>query len=295
MGFRTIVIEKPCKLSYRGGYMEVRLEDDVQKYHLSEISSIILESTQVYFSAYLASELAKSKILTIFCDKKHLPVGQYLPLYGAHNCSKRIQEQIAWGEVIKKQVWQAVVKYKIDQQANLLSDRNLENSNVLFGFAKSVKSGDTTNREAQAARVYFSSLFGENFTREIDSPLNAALNYGYSILLAMVSRELSARGYLTQIGICHRNEYNQFNLACDLMEPFRPLVDRVVLDNFEGDFTRDLRLTLLSISTMVIEYKDGVYKVSSVVSLFVQDCLNALNKKIMVDEISSFKVVEDEL
>ena len=275
--------------------MEVRLEDDVQKYHLSEISSIILESTQVYFSAYLASELAKSKILTIFCDKKHLPVGQYLPLYGAHNCSKRIQEQIAWGEVIKKQVWQAVVKYKIDQQANLLSDRNLENSNVLFGFAKSVKSGDTTNREAQAARVYFSSLFGENFTREIDSPLNAALNYGYSILLAMVSRELSARGYLTQIGICHRNEYNQFNLACDLMEPFRPLVDRVVLDNFEGDFTRDLRLTLLSISTMVVEYKDGDYKVSSVVSLFVQDCLNALNKKIMVDEISSFKVVEDEL
>ena len=275
--------------------MEVRLEDDVQKYHLSEISSIILESTQVYFSAYLASELAKSKILTIFCDKKHLPVGQYLPLYGAHNCSKRIQEQIAWGEVIKKQVWQAVVKYKIDQQANLLSDRNLENSNVLFGFAKSVKSGDTTNREAQAARVYFSSLFGENFTREIDSPLNAALNYGYSILLAMVSRELSVRGYLTQIGICHRNEYNQFNLACDLMEPFRPLADRVVLDNFEGDFTRDLRLTLLSISTMVVEYKDGDYKVSSVVSLFVQDCLNALNKKIMVDEISSFKVVEDEL
>ena len=275
--------------------MEVRLEDDVQKYHLSEISSIILETTQVYFSAYLASELAKSKILTIFCDEKHLPVGHYLPLYGAHNCSKRMQEQIAWGEVIKKQVWQAVVKYKIEQQANLLSDRNLENSNVLFGFAKSVKSGDATNREAQAARVHFSSLFGENFTRETDSPLNAALNYGYSILLAMVARELSARGYLTQIGICHRNEYNQFNLACDLMEPFRPLVDRVVFDNFEGDFTRDLRLTLLSISTMVVEYKDGDYKVSSVVSLFVQDCLNALNKKIMVDEISQYKVAEDEL
>ena len=206
-----------------------------------------------------------------------------------------MQEQIAWGEVIKKQVWQAVVKYKIEQQANLLSDRNLENSNVLFGFAKSVKSGDTTNREAQAARVYFASLFGEDFTREIESPLNGALNYGYSILLAMVARELSARGYLTQIGICHRNEYNQFNLACDLMEPFRPLVDRVVLDNFKGDFTRDLRLTLLSISTMVIEYKDGDYKVSSVVSLFVQDCLNALNKKIMVDEISQYKVAEDEL
>lgn len=274
--------------------MEVRLEDDVQKYHLSEISSIILESNQVYFSAYLASELARSKIMTVFCNEKHLPVGQYLPLYGAHNCSKRIQEQIAWGEVCKKQVWQSVVRHKIEQQANLLKDRSLGNSNVLFGFAKSVKSGDTTNREAQAARVYFASLFGEDFTREIDSPLNVALNYGYSIFLAMVAREIVARGYLTQIGICHRNEYNQFNLACDLMEPFRPLVDRVVIDNFEGDFTRELRLTLLSVPTMVVEYKDGSYKVSSVVSLYVQDCLNALNKKIMADEISQFKVDEDE-
>ncbi len=275
--------------------MEVRLEDGVQKYLLSEISSIIVESNQVYFSAYLASELAKSKIMTVFCDERHLPVGQYLPIYGAHNCSKRIQEQIAWGEVSKKQVWQSVVRHKIEQQANLLADRDLKNSNTLYGFAKSVKSGDSTNREAQAARIYFASLFGLDFSREDNNPLNAALNYGYSILLAMVSREIAARGYMTQVGICHRNEYNQFNLACDLMEPFRPIIDRTVFDNYVGDFTRELRLTLLSTPTMIVLYKDGQYKVSSVVSLYVQDCFNALNKKIMVGNISQFRIVEDEL
>lgn len=274
--------------------MEVRLEDDVQKYHLSEISSIILDTTHVYFSAYLASELAKSKIMTVFCDEKHLPVGQYLPLYGAHNCSKRIQEQLLWGEVSKKQVWQAVIKHKIEQQACLLEDKGLDNGKLLLEFSKSVKSGDSTNREAQAARIYFASLFGHDFRRDIDCPLNASLNFGYSILLSMVAREIAVRGYLTQVGICHRNEYNQFNLACDLMEPFRPFVDRVIFDNFFEDFSRSIRMILLSIPTMTVEYKDGSYKFSSVVSLYVQDCLNALNKKSTSDDIANYKVVEDE-
>ena len=137
-------------------------------------------------------------------------------------------------------------------------------------------------------------LYTSNFSRDIDGPLNASLNYGYSIVLSMVAREVAVRGYLTQVGICHRNEYNQFNLACDLMEPFRPIVDRVVYDNFSGDFSRDLKLTLLSFPTMVMKYKDGNYTVSSIVSLYIQDCFNALNKKALSDEISQFRIVEDE-
>ena len=269
----------------------VRKEDDTAKIHLSEISSIVLQTNQVYLSAYLLSELAKCKISLVISDEKCNPVGQYLPLYGAHNTSKRIAEQVAWGEPIKKRVWQHVVKDKIYQQARFLEERDYNEAKLLHSLVAEVRSGDTTNREAQAARVYFQALFGNEFTRNDDIPLNAALNYGYAVLLSMVNREIVARGYLTQCGICHRSEYNQFNLACDLMEPFRPAVDKLVVDYLAVDFDADMRRVLGDLANKGMAYKGGSYRLCSVVSLYVQDCLNALNKKIPVEDIERFEVL----
>ena len=291
MAFRTVFIENPCRLHYQGGFLVVRKEDETRKIHLSEISSVILQTEQVYVSAYLLAELAKRKISFVVSDEKANPVGQCLPIYGAHNVSKRIQEQLVWGEPIKKRVWQHVVKDKIRHQADLLADREYPESKVLISFLPEVRSGDVTNREAQAARIYFAVLFGKDFSRDKDCPLNAALNYGYAILLSMVNREIVSRGYLTQCGICHRNEYNQFNLACDLMEPFRPIVDRVVIDNFGYEFDSDVKRALADLANCQINYQDGMYRVSSVVSLYIQDCLNALCKKIAVDDIKGFGVL----
>lgn len=292
MSFRTIFIESQCRLSYKSGYLVVRKEDETVKVHLSEISSIILQTMQVYISAYLLSELAKNKISLVTCDEKCNPIGEYLPLYGAHNVSGRISDQLLWGEPIKKRVWQRIVKDKIEQQAKFLQTRDyIESSGMLSNLLSEVRSGDTTNREAQAARIYFSTLFGTNFSRDIDCPVNAALNYGYAILLSMVNREIVSRGYLTQCGICHRNEYNQFNLACDLMEPFRPVIDQLVGDNLAGEFDRDMRRVLGDMANLSLGYRDGVYHLGSVVSLYVQDCLNALNKKIAVDEIAKFEML----
>lgn len=290
MGFRTIFIESPCRLSYKSGYMVVRKEDDVAKIHLSEISSIMLQTMRVYISAYLMAELAKSKISLVYSDERHNPVGQALPLYGAHNVSKRIQEQLAWGEPIKKRVWQRVVREKIRQQAAVLSDRDLPEARVLKAAIDEVRSGDTTNREAYAARVYFQALFGQGFSRDINCPVNDALNYGYAVLLSSVNREIVSRGYLTQCGICHHSEYNEFNLACDLMEPFRPIVDRMVDEWIGAEFDAGLRRILGDLMNTTVLYKDGEYRLSSVVSLFVQDCINALNKKIGVDEVQGFDV-----
>ena len=167
----------------------VRKTDDTKKIHLSEISSIILQNTQVYLSAYLLAELAKCKISLVVADEKCNPIGQYLPLYGAHNASKRVAEQLAWGEPIKKRVWQQVVKEKIRQQARLLEEKDLpEAAKSLYACRDEVKSGDTTNREAHAARVYFAALFGRDFSRDDNVPVNAALNYGYAVLLSMVNR-----------------------------------------------------------------------------------------------------------
>lgn len=267
----------------------MRKEDDTSRIHLSEISSIILQTTQVYLSAYLLSELAKCKISLVVSDERYNPIGQYLPIYGAHNTSKRIAEQLVWGEPIKKRVWQRIVKDKIRQQARFLEDEEyFKEAKSLYSSLGEVRSGDTTNREACAARLYFATLFGRDFTRETDCELNAALNYGYAILLSMVNREIVSRGYLTQCGICHRSEYNQFNLACDFMEPFRPCVDRAVMNSFADSFDSNIRRVLGDIANKNIAYRGGTYRFGSVVSLYVQDCLNALNKKIAVEEIESF-------
>lgn len=290
MGFRTIFIESPCRLSYESGYLLVRKEDSTTKIHLSEISSILLQTRQVYISAYLMSELAKNKISLVVSDERKDPIGQYLPLYGAHNTSKRIIEQLAWGEPIKKRVWQHVVREKIRQQATLLKERDLPSAQTLKRSIDEVRSGDVTNREAAAARIYFQELFGDGFTRSVDCTINSALNYGYAILLSAVNREIVSRGYLTQCGICHRNEFNQFNLACDLMEPFRPVVDRMVDEWVGAEFDSDARHILADLLNNTVLYKDGTYKLSSVISLYVQDCLNALNKKLAVSDIAGFDI-----
>lgn len=291
MSFRTIFIESPCRLYYQSGYMIVRKEDETAKIHLSEISSIILQTMQVNISAYLLAELAKQRISLVASDEKCNPIGQYLPLYGSHNVSKRIGEQLAWGEPIKKRVWQRIVRDKIYQQARFLEEREYSEAKMLYQIIPEVRSGDTTNREAQAARIYFQTLFGKDFRRNQDSAVNAALNYGYAILLSMTNREIVSRGYLTQQGICHRSEYNAFNLACDFMEPFRPAVDQLVVDYLPSIFDSNTKRVLGDLANKGALYRDGSYRLSSVLSLYVQDCFNALNKKITVDEIVPFEVV----
>lgn len=177
------------------------------------------------------------------------------------------------------------------QSRVLLTRAREDQGEILNKIVPEVRSGDPTNREGHAARLYFAALFGPSFSRDSDTPLNAALNYGYAILLSAVNREIVARGFLTQTGICHRNEYNQFNLSCDLMEPFRPIVDRIVFDEFDGDFTKDTKLMLVDMLNQSISYRGGSYRVASVISLYVADCLKALGKKLSVDEIEPFDVV----
>lgn len=292
MAFRNVIIESPCRCSYEGGYLIVRKEDDTVKIHLSEISSVVLQTNQVYVSAYLLSELAKAKISFVVSDEKRNPIGQYLPLYGAHNASKRISEQLGWSEPAKKRVWKRVVRDKIAHQAQVLNARAREEMGLrLSKLIPEVRSGDTTNREAHAARLYFQAMFGGDFSRDDDTSTNAALDYGYAILLSAVNREIVARGYLTQMGICHKSEYNQFNLGCDLMEPFRPVVDRLVFDNVEDDFTKDTRRLLVDMLNQSLPYRGGMYRVGSIISLYVQDCLSALNRKLSIDGIEAFDVI----
>lgn len=287
------MIENGGKASYKGGYMVVTQDESgTNRFHLSEIEPVVLQTRQFYLSAYLLSELAKAKIPLIVSDDKRNPVAELLPLYGSHNTSKRVVCQMDRSEPAKKRVWQHVVQDKITNQASVLRSRAEEGwDKRLLEIVPEVRSGDTTNREGYAARVYFRALFGDEFSRELDIPINAALNFGYAIILSEVNRQIVSRGYLTQLGICHRSEYNHFNLGCDFMEPFRPFIDKLVYDNVEDEFGKMEKRLLVDSLNATVPYRDGSYRLSSVIRFYIEDCLKALNKKIPVSEIQPVEIV----
>ncbi len=220
------MISNVAKLDYQIGYLVVRGQETT-RIHLNEIKTLIIESTAVSMTAYLLSELTKNKVKVIFCDEKRNPSSELLPCYGSHDTSMKLRNQIKWDEIRKKEVWTQIVKEKILQQAALLQSLSKEEYRMLVSYAEEMEFGDETNREGHAAKVYFNAMFGKQFTRTEECPLNAALNYGYSILLSMFNREIVSNGYLTQLGLFHENMFNPFNLASDLMEPFRPIVDEL--------------------------------------------------------------------
>lgn len=237
------MISNVAKLDYQIGYLVVRGQETT-RIHLNEIKTLIIESTAVSMTAYLLSELTKSKVKVIFCDEKRNPSSELLPCYGSHDTSLKLRNQIKWDEIRKKEVWTQIVKEKILQQAALLQSLSKEEYRMLVSYAEEMEFGDETNREGHAAKVYFNAMFGKQFTRTEECPLNAALNYGYSILLSMFNREIVSNGYLTQLGLFHENMFNPFNLASDLMEPFRPIVDELVWkmkpECFETEEKRDI-------------------------------------------------------
>ena len=235
MGFRTIVIKNRAKLEARLNSLIIRGEQE-KKVYIDEINTLIIQSTAVSLTASLLCELMKKNIKVIFCDEKNNPQSELLPYYGAHNTSKRYKEQFSWDAEAKGRVWREIVKKKIEAQAEHLYDCGFfDQAELLRSYILEVKDHDASNREGHAAKVYFNCLLGPDNSRKGGGFLNGCLNYGYAVLLSAFNREIVASGYLTQIGIWHDNEFNQFNLACDLMEPFRVVADRTAMSLEEGD------------------------------------------------------------
>jgi CRISP-associated protein Cas1 len=228
MSWRTVIIREPAKLDLSLGQMVVR-QEKTTRINLDEMAMLILENTAVSITACLLSELTERKIKVILCDSKRNPQAEIIPYYGSHDSSAKIKMQIGWSDIAKEQVWTEIVREKIRNQMLHLSALKNTQAELLRQYLDELLPGDSSNREGHSAKVYFNALFGMDFTRNRDIPINAALNYGYSLLLSSFSREISAAGYLTQLGIFHDNMFNHFNLASDLMEPFRPIVDREVV------------------------------------------------------------------
>jgi len=276
MGWRTVVIEKPCKLSYCNGHMLVRGEKDVSVY-VQEMDSLIVATTQCVASMVLLCELLKNKVNVFFCDEKHNPHSQIVPLYGCHNSSGKIAEQLLWDEETKAETFKLIVKRKILNQSAMLKKAGMERESLMLTeYADDVRSGDSTNREGFAAKVYFNALFGMEFSRSQTCAVNAALDYGYAILLSCFNREVVSAGYLTQSGIKHCNEFNNFNLSCDLIEPFRVIIDDYVYFNHpDNTLTGEYKRALIGLMQKRIMLEKEYY-LSDAIGIYVRRMTQAI-------------------
>lgn len=277
MSWRIVVISKRAKLDYQLGYMVVRNEE-VTKIYLGEISTVLIESTAVSITTSLLAELTKKKIKVIFCDEKRNPSSELIGYYGSHDTSNKVRKQIQWNCSIKDAVWTEIVTEKIRKQKELLEYLGKEESGVLQSYLNEICWKDETNREGHAAKVYFNALFGLSFTRTEDSLVNAALNYGYSIILSAFTREIVAGGYITQLGLFHDNMFNQFNFASDLMEPFRILVDREVVNMSMMEFAQDEKMRLVDILNQEVVIDGKKQYVNNAIKIYCKSVFDALNE-----------------
>ena len=261
---RTLCFSNPAYLSLRNAQLVIRIEkqDDSPERQTSvpieDIGIVVLDHQQITITHGAMAALLDNNAAVVTCDKRHLPVGLMLPLEGHTVQSERFRDQINASLPLRKQLWQQTVQQKILNQAALLRElHNAETGNMLH-WAADVRSGDSTNLEGRAAAYYWKMMFPDldDFTRERygDEP-NAFLNYGYAILRATVARALVSSGLLPTLGIHHHNRYNAYCLADDIMEPYRPFVDRLVVQTMQlypdiSEVTTDIKRNLLTIPTL---------------------------------------------
>ncbi len=277
MGWRTIVITQRCKLDYSMNYMVIRGEETTRVY-IDEISVLLLENNAVSMTGCLLSELMERKIKVVFCDNKKNPQGELVPYYGCHNSLLKIRRQIRWDNDFKDLVWAAVVYEKIKAQAEFLTEIDrMDESRMLKGYLGEIESGDASNREGHAAKVYFNALFGNEFKRRgDDDAINGALNYGYTVIMSLFSREIVANGYITQLGIHHDNQFNSFNLSSDLMEPLRVVVDRKVYNAGYEVFDKDEKHDLLEMLTEKYYVGECEQTLLNAVKIYVKSFFDAM-------------------
>ena len=255
---RTIFFSNPAYLSLRNCQLVIKLTDAVTKQEtektvpIEDIGVVVMEDRQITITNAAIDALLQNGCALITCDEKHMPAGLMLPLEGHTLQSERFQAQIEASLPLKKQLWQQTVQAKIHNQASVLSRLRAAEVGCMKAWENDVRSGDADNLEGRAAAYYWKHLF-DGFTRdrEGDAP-NNLLNYGYSIVRAVVARSLVASGLLPTLGVHHHNRYNAYCLADDVMEPYRPYVDELVVKIMESgedcsELNTNLKRQLLSL------------------------------------------------
>lgn len=255
MGWRNVIITQHSKLSYSSNMMVVHTKDGVSQIPVSDINMLVVLTTQAVITSALIAELAKKQTKVIFVDEKQEPICETENYYSTNCHPEKLIKQFNWDEDRKQILWTKIVAAKIQNQMNVLRIYGLPTDEIEKDFLE-LELNDASNREATTARKYFTELFGKDFKRrEGSNALNAALNYGYSILLSAVNRKITMDGNRTYMGVHHSSEHNPFNLGSDLMEPFRPFVDYWLYDHKNiKEFTPDIKYGLVELLSLRIIY-----------------------------------------
>ena len=305
MSWRSIFITKPCKIHIENNNLIISNEDGDNLVALDSIASIVIETTRATITTYAISKLAEAGVAVLYVDKKYNLNAITLPFHTHSTFSKIVHSQIDISKPLKKQFWQEVIKSKVKNQASVLEYFNREkSSNILYDYAKSVRSNDEENVEAKAAKIYWSELF-ENFARVhkgADDVRNASLNYCYAIVRSAVARSLTNAGLMPSFGIHHQNYFNSFNLADDFIEPYRAFVDlhvKLTLLNYDDEvLTSQIKQEYVNI--LNLEYADieaGISNIRSAIDTTIQ----SLQKCVLQKDVShlilpkiNFQKYEDE-
>ncbi|GEM04250.1 CRISPR-associated endonuclease Cas1 [Halolactibacillus miurensis] len=290
MGWRTVVVNQHSKLAYKNNALLFKTSEKQEVIHLSEIDILILETTDITLTTMLLKRLVDENILVIFCDDKRLPSAKLMPYFGRHDSSLQLAKQVIWEEETRQTVWTEIIAQKIlNQHLYLREIEHYDKSQSILRLYDGLELFDPTNREGHAARIYFQSLFDNSFSRELQTTVNAALDYGYTLLLSVFAREIVKAGCLTQIGMKHMNQFNDFNLASDIMEPFRPLVDQIVFEHREKEFMQ-IKRQLFKLFTNNYVYNFQQMYLTNIVQDYTKKVIKVLNGEAELTDIPVFKV-----
>lgn len=293
-GWRTFIVSGQDKLTLRDG--NIIMENDTGEYitPIPDIREVMILSEQCSISVALLNALAQNNVSVVMCDKKHKPCCEITPLNLHSGSAGNLFDQIAWKQDDKDAAWKHIVSNKIINQRETLRRLNITVPLLMHDFALKVEDGDPTNREAQAARLYFGALFGKDFTRGAEDDLNACLNYGYSILMSACARTVSLYGYNNALGIHHRGQGNPYNLACDIMEPFRPFVDLLAYRRRGLPLDYTLKKEFIALPYKECMLNGKVMKIYTAIDQYTLNLLNFMKRKsLMVGSVTLWQTEEE--
>nr|MBI1232613.1 type II CRISPR-associated endonuclease Cas1 [Cytophagales bacterium] len=293
---RTLFFGNPAYLSTKNEQLHISFPDadkESRSVPIEDLGMIVLENQQITITNGLLAKLTERKVAIVSCNAQHLPEGLLLPMQGHSEQTERVRYQLDASQPLKKNLWQQTVSSKIKNQYTLLKEKGKDSKRMEYLY-KNVSSGDAGNYEAQAAAIYWQELFDiPDFNRGQNGiPPNNLLNYGYAILRAIIARALVSSGLLPGVGIWHRNKYNAYCLADDIMEPYRPYVDLVVFhivghhDNYSL-LTTDLKKELLSIPALDVKIdgqKSPLMVAASRTTSSLFECFAGISRKIIYPE-----------
>lgn len=294
MGYRQVIITESEKIRVEDNNLVVIKQGISSKVPLEDINFILLEDIKTLITAKLLSEIGKYSICLVCCNEKHDPTTICYSYNYHFKQLENVEIQLNVSESLNGVLWKQLIFSKIENQKSILILNKLDekNINLLTKYQKEIKEGDSTNREGLAAKIYFKSLYGSAFLRFSDDATNAALNYGYTIIRSAIVKQLVISGLNTYIGINHKSKVNNFNLAYDLIEPYRAVVDKYVYENFENltyPLSFETRKEIVNLLNSIVFHDEKKYTVEYSIDLLIKSYIKCL--KGVVSELSLPKII----